>query len=245
MPKKVPEQIIRLGIVISIIFGSVALTLYLLPPALKDKPFHRRSTILAETAKPIQFAGSNACADCHDDKYQQKKTGYHRNLSCETCHGPAAEHAADPITIKPFVARERRGCPTCHEYDPSRPTGFPQINPTIHNPLQPCVTCHNPHDPVPPRTPEECAACHAGIVRTKAISSHALVACTTCHTVPEKHKITPRIIRPTKPETRDFCGKCHAKGAPVVDAPKIDLSTHWEKYVCWQCHYPHLPAERL
>ncbi|MBI3939655.1 MAG: hypothetical protein HY315_02365 [Acidobacteria bacterium] len=245
MSRKVPEQIVRLGIVAAIIFGGTGLIVYRLPPALKSQRFHRQTTLQAESERSVQFAGFNACGDCHDDEYQKKKTGYHKNLSCETCHGPAAGHVADPVTVKPFVSRERRGCPVCHEYDASRPTGFPQIVPTVHNPLQPCVTCHNPHDPVPPKTPEECSACHAGIVRTKAVSSHALVACTQCHTVPEQHKATPRIVRPTKPETRDFCGKCHARGSPVVAPPKIDISTHGEKYVCWQCHYPHLPAERL
>ena len=41
-----------------------------------------------------------------------------------------------------------------------------------------------------------------------------------------------------------ICGKCHAKDARdkmAKNAPKVDLGTHGEKYVCWQCHYPHSP----
>jgi len=22
--------------------------------------------------------------------------------------------------------------------------------------------------------------------------------------------------------------------------PTVDMATHGEKYVCWQCHYPHM-----
>jgi len=42
----------------------------------------------------------------------------------------------------------------------------------------------------------------------------------------------------------EFCGKCHGKNATdkmAKNAPKIDMAEHGEKYVCWQCHYPHSP----
>jgi ribosomal protein S27AE len=51
-------------------------------------------------------------------------------------------------------------------------------------------------------------------------------------------------VAPSKPQTREFCGKCHGKDATdklAKNAPKIDLAEHGEKYVCWQCHYPHSP----
>jgi hypothetical protein len=129
----------------------------------------------------------------------------------------------------------------CHAYDRSRPTGFPQINPASHNPDLPCITCHNPHDPVPPEVPQECSACHAQIARTKAVSRHASLACTTCHEVSEQHKVSPRSALPGKPQTREFCGQCHAGGAGDSPVPQIDLATHGSHYLCWQCHYPHMP----
>lgn len=119
----------------------------------------------------------------------------------------------------------------------SRPTGFPQINPTVHNPLKPCIACHNPHDPVPPPTPRACSACHAQIERTKTVSSHALLVCTTCHTVSEQHKKAPRTALPSKPQTREFCAKCHGKDALQKEPSKIDVTTHGTPYLCWQCHF--------
>lgn len=241
---KIPEQVRRLSIVLAIvIIGVFVVRYYVIPPSLIDPRLHRRSTIQREVAKKIKFAGAIICGNCHVDEKNTKKKSFHKNVSCETCHGPSVGHTADPVAIKPFAPRKRKFCPSCHAYDPSIPTGFPQINPIVHNPLKACITCHNPHDPEPPTVPQECSACHAEIARSKAVSHHALVTCTTCHATPESHKLTPRTVRPAKPETREFCGKCHGQEAERKDAPKIDLPTHGEGYLCWQCHYPHMPGK--
>jgi decaheme cytochrome c component MtrC/MtrF-like protein len=243
---RIPEQIRRLAVVAVVVVGGTLLTRFvIIPPSLIAKDLHRASTVNQEVVKPVKFAGSAACQDCHDDVVMKKAKGYHKGLACEGCHGPAAKHIADPMAVKPPAPRDRKFCPVCHSYDASRPTGFPQINATAHNPLKPCITCHDPHDPVPPRTPRECAACHQQIERTKSMSSHALLACTTCHVTPEQHKKSPRSVAPSKPETRDFCAQCHAKDATKVkEAPRVDVSSHGGTYLCWQCHYPHLPEGR-
>ncbi|MBI4525328.1 MAG: hypothetical protein HY695_16120 [Deltaproteobacteria bacterium] len=241
MLKKIPEQIKRVSFLIAIILGGVlAARYFILPSSLVDTRFHRDSTVQREVARNVAFAGTTACGTCHADQITKKSKGYHKTVSCETCHGAARVHTEDP-SQKPTAPKGREFCVFCHAYDHSRPTGFPQINPVVHNPLKSCTTCHNPHDPVPPETPRECSACHAQIASIKTASPHALIGCTTCHTVPAKHKISPRSVTPTKPETREFCGGCHAKEAPRQDAPKIDLSTHGERFLCWECHYPHLP----
>jgi hypothetical protein len=243
MFERIPEQIRRLAIVFAIVIGGALVLRYLiLPASLLEKRIQRESTIQREVAKKIAFAGTTVCGECHEDIQDVKKKGFHKNLACEACHGPAVMHIDDPLTTKPSAPRKRKFCPVCHAYDPSIPTGFPQINPILHNPLKPCITCHNPHDPEPPRIPRECSACHAEIARTKAVSHHALITCTTCHRVPKKHKQMPRRVRARKPQTREFCGKCHGEGSKRKDAPKINLSTHGERYLCWQCHYPHLPG---
>jgi len=238
----VREQVRRLGVVAAVLAGVVLpMRFVVIPPGYFSTRLHRASTVKREVAKPIRFAGMTTCRECHSDIYDKKAASYHRNLGCETCHGPSAKHAEDPMGVKPYAPRDRKFCPVCHAYDRSRPTGFPMINPTIHNPLKPCITCHNPHDPTPPEVPQECSACHAQIARTKAVSRHALLPCITCHQVSEQHKISPRSALPTKPQTREFCGQCHASGAPNPDAPKVDLASHGGTYLCWQCHYPHMP----
>lgn len=239
--RKVPDAVIRLGVVVILLVAAVSVVLSLLPPELKRPDLQRAAAIRTEAARQIKYAGVPACAECHEAQYTEKSQGYHRNVSCETCHGPAKQHTKNPVDIKPPAPRDRQFCPTCHAYNASRPRGFPQINPVTHNPMQPCITCHKPHDPKPPTVPGECTACHAGIERTKAVSPHALLECTTCHVTPEQHKVTPRSVRPSKPTGREFCGQCHGKDSRVQGPPKIELATHGEKYLCWQCHYPHMP----
>ena len=261
---RIPEQVKRLATVIgALVLMTIAVRFFVIPPRLIARDLHQSSTVEREVAKPVKFAGVTACVGCHEDVGTKKGKSFHKTVACETCHGPAANHADDPGAVKPPAPRDRKFCPVCHAYDASRPTGFPQINPTAHNPVKPCITCHNPHDPVPPHAPQECSACHGQIERTKVVSSHALLSCTTCHLAAPQHRTAPRSALPTKPETREFCGTCHSQSAPdgapqgqppaeakrlaavKSAAPKIDLSEHGGAYLCWQCHYPHLPEGRL
>jgi hypothetical protein len=238
---KLPEQAVRI-IVVFIVLAAVLFVVrqFIIPPEMKDMTLIHTATMEREADKEIKYAGAAACSQCHEKQQEVKKTGYHRDLSCESCHGAAQKHVDNPTEVKPTSPRKRDYCVYCHSYNSSRPTGFPQINPETHNPRKPCITCHNPHNPKPSQTPRSCAACHAQIERTKAVSYHAQLACTVCHTTPDKHKTEPRVVTPTKPDKREFCGKCHAEGAGAKGVPTVDMATHGEKYVCWQCHYPHM-----
>jgi len=239
---KIPEQVTRIAAVGAIIAaGAVGVRFYFVPQSYFSREVHQQTTVAREIAKPISFAGSLECRDCHDDVTAKMDRGYHKTLGCESCHGPGTGHVDDPEGVKVFSPRDRKFCPVCHAYDSARPTGFPQITVNSHNPRQPCIKCHSPHDPVPPHVPQECSACHGQIERTKALSSHALVKCTVCHEVGKEHKISPRSSTATKPETRAFCGTCHAEGSPNADMPKVDMTKHGGSYLCWQCHYAHLP----
>jgi ribosomal protein S27AE len=57
--------------------------------------------------------------------------------------------------------------------------------------------------------------------------------------------VTPRLVRPSKPTERAFCGQCHSEGAESARTiPRVSMETHGEGYLCWQCHYPHYPETR-
>jgi hypothetical protein len=238
--KSLPDTFVRLLVLFVALAAVVIGIRALLPASMTDHAQQVQATVAREMARPIRHAGSTGCGDCHEQA-ERKKEGYHRNLSCETCHGPAQPHMENPGEVKPTLPRLREFCVRCHAYNPSRPTGFPQINPAAHHPLQPCIGCHDPHDPKPPTTPQECTACHAEIARMKAISPHVFLECTTCHVVPNAHKVTPREVRASIPAERAFCGTCHAKDSATKSSAKVDMVTHGEKYLCWQCHYPHMP----
>jgi len=237
-----PEQIKRLSVVFVLVVATFLFVRPFLIPSDFGKFGHFRASAVDEiAAQEIHFAGHVVCLDCHDDIMEVKQSGFHKNVSCEVCHGPAYAHS-EGEEVELSAPRERGYCPLCHEYLPSRPTGFPQIISASHNPMEACISCHEPHEPKPPEAPKDCDACHGEIANTKALSKHIYIPCIRCHETPEDHKLRPREVKSLKPLTREFCGECHAEEADSKKSvPRIDMVSHEERYVCWQCHYPHLP----
>ena len=238
-----PDQVKRLIIIFALLgVGWLLLRHKLVPETFGDLGHYRAASVDSIKALPISYLGHAVCAECHVDETELKSASYHRDLSCEICHGPGAKHLEDPAANQLKPPQERSLCTVCHAYNSSRPTGFPQIDPIVHNPVDPCGNCHNPHDPTPPSTPEQCGACHGEVARTKSISHHASLECTVCHETNENHKDNPRMFLPKKPQNRAFCGGCHATTADSPkNIPRIDLDTHEESHFCWECHYPHFP----
>jgi ribosomal protein S27AE len=240
---KLPDQVVR--IVILVIIAVVVLIVVrqrFVPESFGDLGHYRADAVGEVASAELNYAGMQACVECHEDLAEVKAGSYHRGLTCEGCHGPAADHVDDPTEILPDVPTGRDLCVRCHSYLASRPTGFPQIIEAIHNPIEPCASCHDPHDPTPPEVPESCSACHAEIARTKAVSHHWSIECETCHEAAPEHKLNPRSYLPKKPTERAFCGNCHDVSAGVSSSiPRIDIADHGSRYLCWQCHYPHFP----
>lgn len=240
---RIPQQVVSLCI-----FLSIAVTAFIIarkifvPPTFGLYGHYRAKAVDEIKVRETKYAGSEACIDCHDDIYSLKAKSYHKNVACEVCHGPAQQHTQDPSEVKPEIPHDRSKCTVCHDYNPARPTGFPQIIASQHNPGKFCTQCHQAHNPTLPHTPENCSACHRAIASQKMVSHHASLECTTCHEVPPEHLTNPRDYEVRKPETKEFCGKCHAKDAESpVEIPRVDIKIHGGRYLCWDCHYPHNP----
>jgi hypothetical protein len=253
---KIPNQVLQVGIVFLIVGSTMILVRQrFIPESFGDIGHYRADAVEINAAHEIQFAGWQACAECHEDEVATKNSSFHRTVSCETCHGAAAEHAREEADDEPPLPTGRELCLTCHRYLVSRPTGFPQIIEERHEPAKLCLTCHDAHDPVPSERPESCSGCHAAISRVKAVSHHAPLDCEVCHEAEPEHFLRPRSHLPRKPFERAFCGSCHAAGVDIPDTfrgvdlaefevPKIEQDTHGGTLLCWQCHYQHSPEVR-
>ena len=241
--QRIPQKLLPLVAIAVLGLGALIAARQILVPKTFGEYGHYRAAAMDDIRKQdIAYAGISVCAECHDDIFAMKQQSLHRGLTCEVCHGPAAKHANAPDEFTPDAPRGRGYCPLCHGYNISRPSGFPQIIAERHNPGKPCMSCHNPHNPTLPNTPEDCSACHRGIYNVKLVSHHAALPCTQCHVVPEGHKNSPHLVQALKPTSRETCGTCHAKNASSDSfVPRIDMDKHGERYLCWDCHYPHYP----
>jgi hypothetical protein len=109
-----------------------------IPESFGDIGHYRADAVEVVASDDIQFAGWQACAECHEDQVAIKNRSFHRTVSCETCHGPAAEHAREEADEDPPLPTGRDLCLTCHSFLVSRPTGFPQIIEERHEPAKLC-----------------------------------------------------------------------------------------------------------
>jgi hypothetical protein len=109
---------------------------------------HFRAGALADNAaRPMAFAGREACESCHPDVAEARKGSRHDAVACEACHGALAKHADDPGSLKPTLPDGRKLCLVCHHQDMAKPVKFPQVNPQQHMDGKPCLSCHKPHHP--------------------------------------------------------------------------------------------------
>lgn len=241
---KLPEQVVRLGTVLIVLLAIVlSLRFLILPASFFSARPHQAAKVEREMVKPLHYAGTASCRECHEQQVNAQYASYHRNIGCENCHGPSAEHAAGDKSAMPRKDKDREFCLACHAYDAARPNGFPQVDPQQHNPRKQCVRCHDPHDPAPPEKVQDCGGCHGRIARIKALSTHTQLACSECHKAEPQHLLQPRSALPTKPSGREACNRCHAATAtdPAASKARIDPASHGGKYLCWECHYAHLP----
>ena len=130
--------------------GRTPYTSALVPATFGELGHYRAAAVDSLAARPLRHAGRQECEACHEDVAAARIVGNHRGVACEVCHGPQQAHVADPVSVTPPAPRDRGFCPRCHAYNASRPTGFPQIDPLVHNPLKACINCHDPHAPAPP-----------------------------------------------------------------------------------------------
>ena len=124
----------------------LGLRAFLVPKSFGQYGHYRGDAIAEVAARPVNFAGHQACESCHADVFEKKKSGRHVHVNCEACHGPLAKHADDP-SVQPVKLDTAVLCVRCHEANAAKPKGFPQVASADHSSGLACDTCHQPHSP--------------------------------------------------------------------------------------------------
>ncbi|MFH1159773.1 MAG: hypothetical protein V1733_02355 [bacterium] len=169
-----PDQIKRLLVTFAIFIALFLFLRYLLiPDSFGELGHYRANAIDDHAAMPLKYAGRDACKKCHEDVVEEISNGFHSNLSCEGCHGPALQHATlsdqvdpdnYPDSLRLVKPVERQSCARCHNLNAARFKLIPDstdnmkikmVNEKEHNhfinketnEIIRCVECHYPHSP--------------------------------------------------------------------------------------------------
>ena len=90
---------------------------------------------------------------------------------------------------------------------------------------------------------QDCILCHEDIQDLKSMDAHSDVNCEICHGPGYKHTLDGDLSEIIKPDSREFCGSCHARNAAKKQSAifQVDLNEHNKEKKCIECHNPHQP----
>ncbi len=162
----------------------------------------------------VQQQNNPACLPCHTvganlptGYTNQVKTANLENVQCENCHGPAANHAANPDdpTVVPRIEVAGTLCGGCHnlksvpaQYAYLHPSYYEDWSASAHSAVVPDLKpdflgTNGPSVYIP-----TCGACHSGTVREALLENEPMpngtdagavgIACAVCH---DPHQISP------------------------------------------------------
>ena len=186
--------------------------------------------------KGAASAGSiSSCLDCHEDyiksfaktkhaRYFKIKMGKSLAESCESCHGPASTHVAEP------------------DFDKKRSTivSFKTIPPQLKNKI--CQQCHekqitlhwkgSAHE----MANVSCDKCHYVMARKStrklSINENSKKACFQCHK--DKRARMLRSAHMPLRESKMSCASCHNPHGSLAPNLLIKASTNETCYICHQ-----------
>ena len=112
---KFPGQLKRLIFIFLLFVAALIIARhYLIPTDYGQYGNYRGGSVHEIANLEVKYAGQVVCVECHDDIAETKFAGYHKNVACEVCHGPGAEHVEDSDIELP-APRGRDLCILCHE----------------------------------------------------------------------------------------------------------------------------------
>jgi DmsE family decaheme c-type cytochrome len=161
------------------------------------------------SAGPPGYAGSDACALCHEDHAKGIASSRHgqvnnprspsATLGCESCHGPGQAHIDDDA--KGHIKR------------------FGTLKPTDVN--QTCLSCHN-------------RGAHAAW--EGSAHDRRNLSCSTCHSVHSPKSAERQLVQPIETQ---LCATCHRLQVTKTERAVAHMPVREGKMSCSSCHNPH------
>ena len=226
------------------------------------------SLVLAEdqSAKPApaqeptssKYVGADTCKTCHEDIFNSLQKTRHWNSvlktkegaeahSCETCHGPGAEHAeSGGEKTKIFLFKGQtpevinKRCLSCHATNQEHANFQRSAHAT--NSVS-CISCHSPHFAKEPRKllvekqPALCYGCHTELKADfdkpfRHRVNEGLLKCTDCHNAHGSE--TSHSLRSNAAQDA-VCFTCHRN----LQGPFVFEHAVVKTEGCAACHQPH------
>jgi len=183
--------------------------------------------------KPIHQETNPSCLPCHTVGYgvptgfvSASATPHLEGVQCENCHGPAANHAANPDdpTARPRLEIASQVCGGCHT-GAQQPT-FEEWHSSAHSGV---VEDMNPSNRI-----DSCGRCHSGTARWTMLEGRPLpvgdanhgIQCINCHEPHSKTSNPHQLFNPLA-STNDYF--VTTSGA-LINQYDPDIN------VCAQCH---------
>jgi hypothetical protein len=201
--------------------------------ATHDSEMGTRHAQALETLKEINQGENPSCLPCHTVGFglptgytNEITTAHLAGVQCENCHGPGANHAANPEdrSVVPRVELASTACGGCHT-TPHHPT---------YDEWQSSAHAFVTEDMNPTNRITSCGKCHSGTVRDSLVNHRPLpkgdanmgITCANCH---DPHSTTgnPAQLRNPVASMHDF-----SLSTSDVFATKYDPTIN----VCAQCH---------
>jgi predicted CXXCH cytochrome family protein len=192
---------------------------------------------LTEGGQPPPADWITACGSCHVTGLNTATWEFTEfGIGCESCHGPAEEHAADPENVKPFASTDDRVCGACHSRGTS-PQGY--HHPATYRPGQP-LTDHFTF------TAAEDAMWPDGSAKYNhqqymdwqlgnSMAPSQEVNCVTCHAVHDIGQATGQLHAPLN----DLCVECHGQQEALIHhTPFHQQALRENEFTCADCHMP-------
>ncbi len=192
--------LVGMALVATLVVVSVALAV-VVPWVYGEYGFHPTENARTWAALAPSYADATVCRRCHETQYATWVGARHASVTCESCHGPLAEHAATAPLEAPAgslaIAKPADDlCVVCHEQSPAKPDAFAQVALAKHYSGALCLGCHDSHAATAIKPPDishslerlpACVTCHA-LEGLKPVPSGHVQAddqvCRTCHKRP-------------------------------------------------------------